>query len=141
MANLLKRDQIFKLMNTRYEDKIFNKLKIHPLNLIFNNSYFKLASSTSQFLRYQEEGDYKTASGGICSLLIVIVFGVLFMGTAIDTINMDIINWTSSQEFLIDPVATELTIDPKGKHFMFAVGVMGLDINNATHRYFDLEMV
>ena len=97
--------------------------------------------STSQFLRYQEEGDYKTASGGICSLLIVIVFGVLFMGTAIDTINMDIINWTSSQEFLIDPVATELTIDPKGKHFMFAVGVMGLDINNATHRYFDLEMV
>lgn len=63
------------------------------------------------------------------------------MGTAIDTINMDIINWSSSQEFLIDPIATELTVDPKQKRFMFAVGVMGLNINNSTHRYFDLEMV
>ena len=52
--------------------------------------------STSQFLRYQSDGDYKTASGGICSILVVTVFVALFMNTAIQTINMDIINWSSS---------------------------------------------
>lgn len=52
--------------------------------------------STSQFLRYQSDGDYKTASGGICSLIVLLIFVVLFMNTAIQTVNMDIINWSSS---------------------------------------------
>lgn len=59
--------------------------------------------SASQFLRYQEEGDYKTVSGGICSLIVMIVFAVLFMNTAIQTVNMDLISWSSAKELLFVP--------------------------------------
>lgn len=96
--------------------------------------------STSQFLRYQEEGEYKTASGGICSLAIIIIFGVLFLNTAIQTINMDIINWTSTRDLLFDPARYDVKIDPRNSHFMFAGGILGVNLNNATHRFFDVEI-
>ena len=52
--------------------------------------------SNSQFLRFQEEGEYKTASGGICSLIVIVIFMTLFMSTAIQTLNMEIITWSST---------------------------------------------
>lgn len=52
--------------------------------------------STSQFLRFQGEGEYKTASGGLCSLIVIAIFMALFMSTAIQTLNMQIITWSST---------------------------------------------
>ena len=52
--------------------------------------------STSQFLRFDGEGEYKTASGGICSLIVIVIFMTLFMSTAIQTVNMEIITWSST---------------------------------------------
>ena len=49
--------------------------------------------STSQFLRYKSDADYNTVSGGVCSLLIIIVFCVLFLNAGIKTVNKEIIEW------------------------------------------------
>lgn len=52
--------------------------------------------STSQFLRYKNDEDYKTASGGICSLIVVTIFMIMFMNTAMQTIDKSNITWTST---------------------------------------------
>jgi hypothetical protein len=59
--------------------------------------FFDLFSLT-QFLRYNQDEDYKTVSGGITSLLVVGIFGVLFAGNAIATVNKTDIFWETSSE-------------------------------------------
>ncbi len=59
--------------------------------------FFKFCDlfSLSQFLRYKGESDYKTASGGVISVLVLSIFSALFLNVAIATINKSIINWSS----------------------------------------------
>lgn len=96
--------------------------------------------STSQFLRFEGEGEYKTASGGICSLMVIVVFMTLFMSTAIQTINMQIISWTSTSTLEFDPAETNITISPPDNPFMFAVKMLGVNLNDNV-RFFDIVMV
>lgn len=59
--------------------------------------------SVTQFLRYKQDESFKTVSGGVTSLIILIIFIVLFGNKAIQTINRSIINWTSTTENLYEP--------------------------------------
>jgi hypothetical protein len=104
--------------------------------------FFKLCDlfSTSQFLRYKEDGDYKTVSGGVVSLMIISVFLALFMNTAIQTVNKDIISWTSTTTNYLSPTSTNVTFGPSS-NFVFTVGLMGLNLNDPKIRYFDVEMI
>ena len=43
--------------------------------------------SVTQFLRYNQDEDYKTVSGGVTSLLIVTIFTILFASNAVATVN------------------------------------------------------
>jgi hypothetical protein len=97
--------------------------------------------STSKFLRYGEDEDYKTASGGLCSLIVFIVFLVLFMSTAIQTVNMQIINWSSSSELLFDPSETIIPINPPHNPFVFGIKLFGVNLNDNASRLFDIVMV
>ena len=49
--------------------------------------------SLSQFLRYRQDEDYKTVSGGVTSLLVVGIFIILFADNALSTVNKTDIAW------------------------------------------------
>lgn len=49
----------------------------------------------SQFIKYKGESDFKTSTGGFCSVAIIVIFAVLFTSMAITTLNKDIIKWSS----------------------------------------------
>jgi hypothetical protein len=51
--------------------------------------------AVTQFVRYKGESDFKTATGGFCSVSILTIFAVLFTSLAIKTVNRDIISWSS----------------------------------------------
>lgn len=53
---------------------------------------FDLFSST-QLLRYKQDEDYKTVSGGLTSILVVAIFTILFAGNAIATLEKTSITW------------------------------------------------
>jgi hypothetical protein len=47
---------------------------------------------TTQFLRYKEEADYKTATGGFVSIVLIVICVILFYGLGMQTVNREIIN-------------------------------------------------
>ncbi len=96
--------------------------------------------STTSFLRYKRDDSYNTASGGITSLIVITIFMVLFANTAILTLNKSIINWTSTTENYFEPSETKLSMSPED-NFMFTIGIMGIDLNDPTRRYFNIQIV
>lgn len=52
--------------------------------------------ATTSFLRYKKDDSYSTASGGVISMLVVIIFLVLFANTALQTLQKTIINWSAT---------------------------------------------
>jgi hypothetical protein len=51
--------------------------------------------AVSQFVKYKGESDFKTATGGFCSVAILTIFAVLFTSMAIKTLDREIITWSS----------------------------------------------
>ena len=95
--------------------------------------------SLSQFLRYRQDEDYKTISGGITSILVVTIFVILFANNALSTVNKTNISWSSTTENAFEPAPT--TIDFSNSKMMFALGIFGLDLNNPYFRYFDFKII
>jgi hypothetical protein len=52
--------------------------------------------SLTQFLRYNQDEDYKTVSGGVTSLLVVAIFIALFADTALATFDKTQVSWSTS---------------------------------------------
>jgi hypothetical protein len=100
--------------------------------------FFDLFSLT-QFLRYNQDTDYKTVSGGVTSLLVVGIFVALFSGNAISTINKTDITWSATAENYFEPTPATLSFSASGK-FMLAVGIPGLNLADPSLRYFDVSM-
>ena len=96
--------------------------------------------SLTQFLRYDKDEDYKTISGGLISLVVGTIFCVLFAGNALNTINKTDISWTLMEENDFDPTRTTLTFNEENK-FMFTIGMPNINLNDASQRYFDIEIV
>ena len=59
--------------------------------------------SLSQFLRYRQDEDYKTVSGGLTSIFIVAIFVILFAGNAFSTVNKTDISWSIQTENAFEP--------------------------------------
>ena len=70
---------------------VINKMKFKE-SLAEGIKLFDLFSST-QFLRYKQDEDYKTISGGLTSILVVAIFSALFAGNAIATFQKTSISW------------------------------------------------
>ena len=106
------------------------------------SDFFKMFDlfSISQFLRYNQDEDYRTVSGGITSLLVVSIFAILFAGNAISTLNKTDIAWSSTKEFQFEPSLSNLAFGPSHKN-LFTVGMLGVNLNDPTWRYFDIQMV
>lgn len=69
-------------------------------------------------------------------MAVLIIFAVLFTNLGIKTIEREIINWSFETNNSPEPTLTTVKIDPKS--FMFAITIMGIDLNNPNKRIFDL---
>ena len=134
---LNKFNQNIQIINSYNWNTSFNKLmkfKVCCKNIFQACDLF----SASQFLRYKNEENYSTVSGGIVSLMVISVFLALFFNTAIQTINKSIISFTSTVQYQSNPTSTNITLSNTG--FMFAVGLLGLNLNDPSFQYFDITL-
>ena len=92
--------------------------------------------SLTQFLRYDQDEDYKTISGGTISLLVVIIFVIMLASNAVSTVNKTDISWSATTEKSFLSSSTTLTFNPQNNK-MVSVGIVGFDLNNPTQRFFD----
>lgn len=111
--------------------KVVNKLQSGLKSLDF--------FPTQQFLRYKGEPEYKTATGGFCSILVIIIFIILFINTGINVLNKKNVSVAYDIQNQADPQSTTLTASPSGK-FMFAVNVFGIGVFDATHTNFNVTL-
>lgn len=51
--------------------------------------------STTELIRYREEPDFKTFTGGIFSLAIIILLTVIFSSMSMSAVNREHIDWAS----------------------------------------------
>ena len=94
---------------------------------------------TQQYLRYREEPDYKTATGGAVSIAILVIFIILFSNLGMQTVNQQIINGSVNYKIDTEPVPLSINFK-KGADFMFGIGIMGLDLNDPNIKYFDISL-
>lgn len=94
---------------------------------------------TQQYLRYKEEPDYKTATGGAVSIAILVIFIIMFYSLGMQTVNQKIINGSVSYQIDTEPVPLSINFT-KGSEFMFGIGILGLDLNDPNIKYFDISL-
>jgi hypothetical protein len=95
--------------------------------------------SAQQFLRYKGDADYKTATGGFCSLLVIIIFIILFINSGLNVINKTNVIVSSDIQHQIDPSLTTVTVGPAGR-FMFALTIAETGISDANYTYFSFTL-
>ena len=64
--------------------------------------------STNEFWRYKGHSDFKTLSGGVVSILIMIVMAIMFANIVIKTINKQIITYSMDTLRNSDPTLTKI---------------------------------
>lgn len=67
-----------------------------------------------QFLRYKGDPEYKTATGGFCSLVIVAIFVAVFINSGLNVLNKATVIVSSDVQHQTDPAATTLIASPEG---------------------------
>lgn len=97
---------------------------------------------SAEMLRYNEDSNYKTVTGGLVSIGIVIVVIAGFFNMISETINRTAISYTLNSEATGDPTACNL-ITNKDNMFMFGAQIQSMNLTyfynfNEPRRYFDL---
>lgn len=108
-----------------------NKFK----ELIYRCDFFK----TTEYFRYNQEPQYRTLTGAVCSIIIVVVFASIFSASIINTFDKKVITW---QYGLSQTITEELNITANSfihPHFMFAVGVDDINLVSGS-RYFNFRL-
>lgn len=95
--------------------------------------------NSSQMLRFQKENEYRTLTGGIISICIIITIIISFASMILDTLNLSTINYTENALKRVDPSLTVITAHPD-HNFMFAIEVWRQNLS-APVRYFDVVSV
>ncbi len=91
---------------------------------------------SKEMLRYDEDEDYKTLTGGIASVGIIIAIIIGFASMILDTLNLSSITTTTQIIKNVIPPASTLDITPESP-FRFAVEVWRFNLSD-TKRYFDI---
>lgn len=92
--------------------------------------------NSSQMLRFQNENEFRTLTGGIISIGIIITIIISFASMILDTLNLSTINYTENSIKRVDPSYTAMTADPD-KNFMFAIEIWRQNLSSSV-RYFDI---
>jgi hypothetical protein len=94
---------------------------------------------TDQFVRYNGESEYTTATGGLVSLALIVVILILFSNKGIQTLDRSTISSSISTKFEVNPSPIKVITSPKGG-FMFAVGLFNINLNDPTVTYFNITL-
>jgi hypothetical protein len=92
--------------------------------------------SSPQLLRYRNETNYSTLTGGTLSLMIIIIFSAILIQQSIEVITMSSINSQDFTYYVENPTYTSFAFDDQTK-FILGVGITGLNLSD-TQRYFDI---
>ena len=85
--------------------------------------------STTQFLRYNGEDYYATATGGVISIAVISILVILFAGMGVRTINKQIITSNISHKYEANPTKSTFRTSPEAG-FMFAIFPWNFNIGN-----------
>jgi hypothetical protein len=91
-----------------------------------------------QFVRYENETEYKTATGGALSLTIIIIFTILFLNNGFKTLRKELIASSSYRQYDSNP--TPIDVHFQDKTFMFALFIAGINITDPSIRWFDITV-
>jgi hypothetical protein len=94
--------------------------------------------SYSSFIRYKGESEFKSATGGLFSIVVLIIFAVLFTNLGIKTVQREIISSSFTVDNSPEPTSTVVQLGPQ--NFMFTAGMLGINLNDPTKRWFDVSM-
>lgn len=92
--------------------------------------------STTELLRFRKDPEFKTFTGGCCSLGLLLGFLLLFTQTVLATFRNEIVYSQTALEEQSDPSSYRTNSAP----FLFAVGLTGLDLNHPSLKYFNIEV-
>ena len=87
-------------------------------------------------LRYEDDMDYTTFTGGVGSILLITLFIVIFASTVVSAFGKEEITSTTSFFEEKHPSLFKIGVDK----FMFAVGITDIDMNKDERRWFDIQM-
>ncbi len=93
----------------------------------------------TQFLRYKGSTEYRTATGGVFTILIIIIFFLLFFNALTDIIAKKNVNAKSNIVHQAVPSETSFTVGPEGG-FLFAVKINGMNLSQVDLKYFDITL-
>ena len=88
--------------------------------------------------RYKERECYRTLTGGVISMLLVVFFIGMFANMTIDTFQTNLITSKISVNYDDNPAKSVLRTSTTD-NFMFAIGITGMDLNSS-QRYFDISL-
>ena len=91
---------------------------------------------STQLLRFQKEGEYRTFTGGLLSIGIIVAIIVGFANMIMDTLNKGTITTSFKSEKNPNPTSTTMVASPDNM-FMFGVEIWRHNLNAPT-RYFDV---
>lgn len=94
---------------------------------------------TTQFIKFNKDSEYTTATGGFVSLGLIIIILILFSSKGIQTLQRSIINSSTSSQIETEPSPLKIMTSPSGG-FMFGVGILGLNLNDPNITYFNITM-
>jgi hypothetical protein len=95
--------------------------------------------STRSFIRYQGEEEYRTATGGVCSLLIVVAFCLQFLTVGSQTLERSIIKSAVEHSVEVSPSQLKVSASVEGG-FMFAFLLLGFNLNDPQVKLFDIVL-
>ena len=72
--------------------------------------------------------------------MVIAIFLILFSDNAINTVNKTDIAWSTVSENIFEPTSTQIKFNPSTKT-MFAIGILGLNLNDPNVKYFDIELI
>lgn len=112
-----------------------------PAVLKFFNAFLKNIDlfPNSQFLRYNGEKEYTTATGGCISITVITIFIALFASMGLKTLERKIINTSISTEYEVDPQLSTIVASPAGG-FMFGISIFGFNLNDPTTKIFNITL-
>jgi len=99
--------------------------------MVHNADFF----STTQLIRYQEDPDFKTVTGGLFSIAIIAVLGTIFYSMAMSALRREDIEWSSEVTQEANPPKLEVPY----KKFNIGIQLGGYNLSD-TIQYFDIEL-
>lgn len=91
----------------------------------------------TQFLRYKGSTEYRTATGGIFTILIIAIFCILFFNALLDIIAKKNVTLKTDVQHQSDPSAAQIAFGPQGG-FLFALRISGMNLSRTDLKYFDI---